>query len=175
MHVADRRDEGGDLNAVGELEVFLGDGASGNAADRLAGRSPAATAARPYAVLLLVGVVGVAGSREHIHCLVSVVLGPLIFILNNHADGATEGLAVFGSRLDGDLVLLVTGCSNTGLTGSAAGHLGLDVLLGQFHAGWASIDYTTDGSAVRLAIGGYSKELAESRHVAGRCSSVLLL
>jgi hypothetical protein len=73
VDVADGAGESDDLDTVGQLQVFLGDGAGRDTANGLARATPAAAAARLDAVLFEVGPVGVAGSRVDVHGLVAIV------------------------------------------------------------------------------------------------------
>lgn len=124
--------------------------------DGLTGTAAATTAAGLDAVLLEVGEIGMAGTGVQVHCATTVVLGPLILVANQHANWGTQCNAELCAGLDLDAILLIArGCQGA-LAGTAAGHLGLDVVLGELHAGRDTVDDTADGTAVRLAIaGGY--------------------
>lgn len=81
-----------------------------------------------------------------------LTLGALVLVEHHHADGGAEGDAKLGARLDQDAVLFVTGGRDVALAGATARHLGLDVVLGELHAGGDAVDDAADGAAVRLAI-----------------------
>jgi hypothetical protein len=81
-----------------------------------------------------------------------LTLGALILVEHHHADGGAEGDAKLGARLDQHTVLFVTGGRDVALAGATAGHLGLDVVLGELHAGGDAVDDAADGTTVRLAI-----------------------
>lgn len=144
VDVADGAGECDDLDAVSQSQVLLGDGASCNAADGLAGATSSTSAAGLDAVLLEVGPIGVAGPGEAVHSLVAVVLGSLVLIQNEHADWRSEGDAKLGAGLDLDSVLLVAGGCDVALAGATACHLRLDVVFGELHARWAAIDDAAD-------------------------------
>lgn len=152
--LADAAHEGDNLDAVGQLEVFLGDGAGGDAADGLAGAAPAAARGGLDAVLFEVGPVGVGGAGVHVHGGVAVVLGALVLVEDEHADGGAEGEAGLGAGLDLYAVLLVARGRDGGLAGAAARHLRLDVGLGEGHARGAAVDDAADGATVGFAIAG---------------------
>lgn len=120
--------------------------------DCLTGTAAATTAAGLDAVLLEVGEVGMAGTRVQVHCAAAVILGPLVLIADHHTNWGAQCNPELCARLDLDTVLLIArGCQGA-LAGTAAGHLGLDVVLGELHAGRAAVDDTADRAAVRLAI-----------------------
>lgn len=87
---ADAGDEGDDLDAVGQAQVLLGDGAGGDAANCLAGAAPAAAGRGLDAVLLEVRPVGVRGARVLVDGGVAVALGELILIHYTKADGSPK-------------------------------------------------------------------------------------
>lgn len=150
--LADAAHEGDDFDAVGQLEVFLGDGARCHAADGLAGGAAPSAGGGLHAVLFEVGPVGVGGAGEHVHGGVAVVLGALVLVEDEHADGGAQGDAGLGAGLDLHAVLFVARGRDGGLAGAAAGHLRLDVGLGEGHAGRAAVDDAADGAAVGFAI-----------------------
>lgn len=151
---ADAGDEGDDLDAVGQAQVLLGDGAGGDAADGLAGAAPAAAGRGLDAVLLEVCPVGVRGPRVLVDGGVAVVLGALVLVEHAQANRGAEGDAELGARLDLDAVLLVSRRGDGRLAGAAACHLRLDVGFGQGHAGRAAVDDAADGAAVGFTIAG---------------------
>lgn len=95
-----------------------------------------------------------AGAGEEVHCAVAVVLRPLVLIADHHSNWRAQCHTKLCARLDLDSVLLVARGRQGALAGSAAGHLRLDVALGELHARRAAVDDTADGAAVRLAIAG---------------------
>lgn len=141
---ADARDEGDDLDAVGQLQVLLGDGAGGHSADRLPCAAPSATGRGLDAVFLQVGPVCVRGSGEHVHGRVAVVLGSLVLVQDQHADRCAQRHAELGAGLDLDTIFLVTRGGNCGLAGATSRHLGLDIVFSQEHARRAAVDYAAD-------------------------------
>jgi hypothetical protein len=149
VDLADAGDEGDDLDAVGLLEVLLGDRARGDAADGLAGGGAAAAGGGLDAVLLEVGVVRVRGARVEVR--LGVVVRALVLVVDEEADGRAEGDAVLDAGLDVDEILFVTlpspvcewewsrvgecwvayGSGQVALAGAATAELGLDVGLGE--------------------------------------------
>jgi len=122
--------------------------------DGLTGTAAATTTAGLDAVLLEVGEVGMAGTRVQVHCAATVVLGPLILIADHDSNWSAQCNAELCARLDLDAILLIArGCQGA-LAGTAAGHLGLDIVLGELHTGRAAVDDTADRAAVRFAIAG---------------------
>lgn len=149
---ADAAHKGDNLDAVCQLEVFFGDCARCDAADRLAGAAPAAAGRGLDAVLFEVGPVGVRRAGVQVHGGVAIVLGALVLVEDEHADGRAQGDAAFGSGLNLNTVFFVARGRDGGLAGAAAGHLRLDVGLGEGHARRAAVDYAADRAAVGLAI-----------------------
>ena len=150
-HGGDERD---DLHAVGEGEVFLGDSSSRNSSNRLSRTASAPSAAGSDAVLLLVGVVRVAGPGEHVHGAAAVVFGPLVLIADHESYGGPESDAELGAGLDLDAVFLVAGGGEGALPRPPAGHLRLDVVFCDLHAWRAAVDNASYGAAVRLTVAG---------------------
>lgn len=99
-----------------------------------------------------------AGTRVQIHCAAAVVLWSLIFVANEHANWCTQRDSEFRSRLNFDSVLLVPWCRESTLTGPSAGHLRLDIVLREGHAGRAAVDNAADGAAMGFAITGNMSE-----------------
>lgn len=95
-----------------------------------------------------------AGTRVPVHCAAAVVLGALVFIAHHHSNWCAQRDTKLRAGLDLYSVLLVSRGRQGALSGTAAGHLGLDVVLGELHARRAAVDNTADGAAVRLAIAG---------------------
>lgn len=120
----------------------------------LAGTAASTTAAGLDAVFLEIGEVGMAGARVQVHCAATVVLGSLVLITDHHANWRAQRDAKLCARLDLYSVLLVPRGRQGALPGTATGHLGLDVVLGELHARRAAVDDTADGAAVRFAIAG---------------------
>lgn len=87
---ADAGDEGDDVDAIGQAQVLLGDGAGGDTANCLAGAAPAAAGRGLDAVLLEVCPVGVRGARVLVDGGVAVVLGALVFIHHKQADRGAQ-------------------------------------------------------------------------------------
>lgn len=161
-HIANLRNKGDNLNVVDGSQVLVGDGAGSHSANGLSGRRSASARRSLDAVLLLVGVVGMGGSRVVVH--LRVVMGSLVLVLNQHSDGSTQSLAVLGSALNSNSVSLVSRSGESRLSGSSSGQLGLDIGLIEIHSGGDSIDNAADGLAVRLAVGGDLEKRAESAH-----------
>lgn len=107
MDSADAGDEGDDLDAVGEAQVLLGDGAGSNASNCLAGAAPAAARRGLDAVLLEVCPVGVRGPGVLVDGGVAVVFGALILVHDTQANWGAQGDAELGARLDLDSIFLV--------------------------------------------------------------------
>jgi len=79
--------------------------------DCLAGRTSSASTARLQPVLFQVGIVGVRGAWVEIR--LRVVVGTLVFVLDEQRDGCSEGNAMLQARLEVHEVLfrsLDNGC-----------------------------------------------------------------
>lgn len=182
MDLSNRRDKGDDLDAVGDLQVLLGDGTSSDTADGLTSRRASSTGRGLDTILLEVGVVGVRGARVEVG--LGVVVGALVLVADLEGDRRAEGDTVLDTGVDDDKVLLVTRSGQVGLAGTTASELGLDVSLDELHAlrsgdyvsrhyriGRLSlthrgdtIDNGTDRRAVGFTIGGDTEDATESRH-----------
>lgn len=127
-------------------------GISGSLTNRLTGTTATTTAAGLDAVLLQIGQVGVTGAGVQVHGAVAVVLGSLVFVAHHHANRSSQGNSKLRSGLDFNAVLLITRRRQSTLTGTSAGHLGLDVVLGEFHSWGAAVDDAADRAAVRFTI-----------------------
>ena len=69
----------------------------------LAGGAPSTSTARLQPVLFQVGVVGVGWTRVEIR--LRVVVGTLVFVLDEQSNGCSEGHAMLQARLELDEVL----------------------------------------------------------------------
>lgn len=76
----------------------------------------------------------------------------MVLVQDHHANRGSQRDTKLGSRLDKDLVLLISRGGDVALAGTATGHLRLDIFLGELHAGRASVDDAADRAAVGLAI-----------------------
>lgn len=94
----------------------------------------------------------------HIHGLIAVVLGALVLIHDANADRCAQCDAELSTRLDLNLVLLISRSCDRGLSGTAACHLGLDIGFGKLHTRRAAVNDGANTEAVGLAIAG---ELSE--------------
>lgn len=81
-----------------------------------------------------------AGPGVQIHRAAAVILRSLVLIAHNHRNWRTESVSALSAGLNLDSVLFIAGCSESALAGTAAGHLRLDVGLGEGHAWRAAID-----------------------------------
>ena len=148
-------------------QPLLGDGAGGHHRRRQPRRGAAAAARIAQAVLLQVGVVGVAGA-EGLRDL-AVVLAALVGVADQQADRRAGGLALVHAREDLDLVLFLALRDVAAGAGAAPIEVGLDVGFRQLHAGRAAVDHAADRRPVRLAEVGDREERAEgvAAHGAG--------
>src|SRR3990167_8401728 len=119
----------------------------------------AATARVADAELLPVGVVGMTraeGLQD-----VAVVLAALVGVADQQGDRRAGGLALVHATEDFHRVGLVALGHELAGAGAAAVQIGLDVGLGQGHAGRATVDHAANGRAVGFTEVGDAKQGAE--------------
>lgn len=116
--------------------------------DGLSCTAPATATACFDAIFLQVCPIGVARTRVEVHGAVAVILRPLVLVHDPHANGRSQRDAKLGAGLDFHTILLVARGGDCALARPTAGHLGLDVGLGELHARRAAVDNATDGEAV---------------------------
>jgi hypothetical protein len=166
--VADGSCKADNFYSIGFTEVLLSNCASSDTAyvslvsaiwqwcdwltNGLAGTAPTPTRAGLHAVLLQVRPVRMAGSWVHVHCLVAVVLLPLVLVHDSETDRRAQCDAKLGTGLYLDAIFLITWGRYGGLARSSARHLGLDIVVCEGHAWRAAIDNGTNRQAMRLAI-----------------------
>ncbi|MNF52088.1 hypothetical protein D3C84_334280 [compost metagenome] len=139
-------------------QVLLGNGAGGHAHGGLARRAAAAATVVAQAVLVMVGVVGVGRAEQVLDR--RVVLGLLVGIADQQADGAAGGLALEHPGEDFHHIVFLT------LGGVAAGarlapvEVALHVLQRQLQARRATIDDGDQRRAMAFASAGDGEQLA---------------
>ncbi len=170
LHRTDLRDMAPDLDAELRLQVFLGDGTGRNTHRRLTRRGAAAAAIVAEAVFLRVGVVGMAGTERRGD--VGVVLGFLVGVLDQKADGRARGPALEHAGEDFHHVVLATLRAELRGAGLAPVEVGLQVGLGQLESGWHAVDNGAEREAMRFAEGGDAEKFAYgvAGHVVSRFS-----
>jgi hypothetical protein len=132
VDLSGRRDKGDDLDAVGDLQVFLGNGTSSDTPNGLTGGRASSSGRSLDTILLEVGVVGVRGTRVEVG--LGVVVGALVLVADLERDWCAKGDTVLNTRVDDYKILLVAGGGQVRLAGAAASKLGLDVSLDELHA-----------------------------------------
>ncbi|RMM20765.1 Alpha/beta hydrolase protein [Pseudomonas syringae pv. aptata] len=148
-------------------QILLGNGPRSHTHGGFPCRTASATAVVADAVLVVIGVIGV-GRAEQVFDR-RIVLGFLIGVADQQADGGAGGLALEDPRENLDFIGLLT------LRGVAAGarlapvEVALQVLQVQFQPGRAAVDDSDQRRAVAFAGGGDSEQLAES--VAGHAGA----
>ncbi|RMV62333.1 Alpha/beta hydrolase protein [Pseudomonas syringae pv. pisi] len=148
-------------------QILLGNGPRSHTHGGFPCRTASATAVVADAVLVVIGVIGV-GRAEQVFDR-RIVLGFLIGVADQQADGGAGGLALEDPRENLDFIGLLT------LRGVAAGarlapvKVALQVLQVQFQPGRAAVDDSDQRRAVAFAGGGDSEQLAES--VAGHAGA----
>src|SRR5690606_32048503 len=152
------------LDSVAVLQILAGDAPGRHPHGGLPGRGAAATAIVADAVLVLVAVIGVGGAKLILD--LGVVLGALVGILDDHANGRAGGPALEHPGEDLHLVRLPALGGVAGLPGLAAIEVQLQIRLTQFEARGAAVDDATEGKAMALAKGGHREEF--SKGVAGQ-------
>ena len=93
-----------------------------------------------------------AGSWVLVHGLVAVILLALVLVHDPDANWSAQCNAELCTGLDLHAVLFVAGSCDSGLAGSAARHLGLNVILGEGHTRRAAVNYGADGKTVGFTI-----------------------
>ncbi len=169
--LADLRQVGDEARAVLQLQPLAG---NRGRRDRRRGepcRRPAAAARIAKAVLVQVGVVGVARAEGVEQ--VRVVLAALVGVADQEADRRARGPAFEHAREDLDLVRFLTLGDMARGAGAAAVELGLDVGLRELHPGRAAVDDAADRGAVALAEIRDAEQRAEgaSRHQVNSASA----
>ena len=143
-----------------------GHGAGGHAGSRFAGRAAAPAAVVAAAILGVVGIVGVAGAVGVGN--VRVVVGALVGVGDEQADGRAGSQALEQARLNVHGVGLLAGRGEVGLAGPAPVEGGLNMSGIDGHARRAAVDNHADARPVRFAKRGDAKEGAEGiRHIIG--------
>src|SRR5690606_31160236 len=139
-------------------QILLGDGAGRPAHGGFARRAAATAAVVADAVLAAVGVVGMGRTEQILDR--RVVLGLLVGVADQQADGATGGPAFEYAGENLHLVGFLT------LGGMAAGarlaavEVTLQVFQGNLDTGWATVDYGDQRRAMAFASGGDGEQLA---------------
>ena len=147
-------------------EPLLGDRTGRDHGRRESRRRAPATPRIANAVLLPVGVIGVAGP-ELLRDL-TVVFAALVGVLDQQRDRGAGGLALVDATQDLHRVRLAALRHVATGTGAAAVEIALDVGLGQRHAGRAAVDDATDRWAVGFTKIGDCEKGAESVAAHGR-------
>jgi hypothetical protein len=114
--------------------------------------APSTARASLDTVLLEVSPVRVTWPGVHVHRFVTIVLWALVLIHNPDAYWCAQREAKLGTRLDFNLVLLVSRCRNRRLSRSSTCHLGLNIALGESHTRRTSINDGADTEAMGFAI-----------------------
>ena len=138
---------------------LLRDGAGADDGRGQARRRAAAAARVAHTVFMPVGVVGMARA-ERVRD-VAVVLAALVRVFDQQCDRGARRDALVHAGQDPDLVRFLALRHVARRTRLAAVQLRLDVGFGQRQARRAAIDHAADRGTVRLAEGGYGKQLAK--------------
>lgn len=93
-----------------------------------------------------------AGPWVLVHGLVAIVLLALVLIHDPDTNWRAQCDSKLCAGLNFDAILLVSGCCDGRLAGSAARHLGLNVTFGESHAWRAAVDDGANGKTVGFAI-----------------------
>src|SRR5262249_3626214 len=147
------------------LQHLARDRTGGDAARGLARRRTAAAAIVADAVFRPVGVVGVAGPELVLDG--AVILGALVFVLDQEADRRPRRLPLEQARQDLHLVGLAPLRREARLAGPAAIEPGLDVGFAQRDARRHAVDDAADRRPMTLTPGRESEEMTEAveRHL----------
>ena len=146
------------------LEVLLGDGARRYPHRGLPRRGAAAAAVVARAVFLLVAVVGM--TRAELLLDIAVVLGTLIGVFDQQANGRTRGLALEDAGENFHRIGLAPGSGEFRGARFAAVEIALEITLLQLDARRAAVNHAAQGQAVTLAKGGNGEQFtyAVARH-----------
>jgi hypothetical protein len=131
-------------------------GATRGAVSRALDRPPPRVADAVFLVIGDVGMAGAEGLRD-----LAIVLRPLVGVFDHQLDRRAGGLAFEHARQDADLVRFLALGGELVLAGLALVQPGLDVGLGQRHAGRAAVHRAADGRPVAFAPGGDAEKVAE--------------
>ena len=151
---------GDHLGAVGLGQQLFGNGASGHAANRLAGGGASTPTAGLDAVLRLVGGIGMGGPKGHLHLL--VIAGPLVLVAHHHGDRGSQGDPIEQTAEDFNLVGFLARGGDFALTRFAAIQFGLDGIEVEVEPWRAAIDDHPHTAPVGFPEGADLKELAEA-------------
>ena len=144
--LAQLRHAGAEFGAVLLRQPLLGHGACRHRGRRQAGGRPAAAARVADAVLVPVGVVSMAGAEALGD--VAVVLAALVGVADQQGNGGAGGLALVHAREDFHRIGLVALRDVAAGARAAPVQVGLDVSLGEGHAGRAAVNHAANGRAV---------------------------
>ena len=103
-NLSNTTDESNNLNTEALFQVFLGDSTGSDSTNGFSCRSPSTSRGSFQTVLCQVSVVGMGWTGVEIS--LGVVVGSVVFVVNEKTDWCTEGNTVFSSRLDVDSVVL---------------------------------------------------------------------
>ncbi len=146
LHLADLGHAGAKARAVFFRQPLLGDGAGRHGGRRQPGRGSAPAARIADAVLVPVGIVGMA--RAEALGDVRVILAALVGVADQQGDGRARGTAFIDAGEDLHRIGLGALGDVAAGAGPAAVQVGLDVGLRQFHARRATVDHAANGRAV---------------------------
>ncbi len=138
-----------DHDTIGLIEPLPGDGRCGDTHCRLAGRRASPAPVVPNAVLLPVGIVGMAGPERIDQ--IAVVFAASVFVSDQQRDGGTGRLALEDPGQNLDAVGFLTLRDVARGAGLAAIEIVLDVFEGQAETGRAAVDHTADRRPMTLA------------------------
>src|SRR5580704_9507343 len=166
-----------DAHAEAARQVTPRDRTRRGAHHRLARARASAAAIVAYAVLLLVGVVGMPGAEAVLDLL--VVARPRVGVLDHEPDGRAGGASFEHAGEDAHLVALAALADEVRGAGAPAVDVLLQVRLAQLEPRRTAVDDAPERRAVTLAEGGDREELADgvaghgSLQLAGSCSRVI--
>ncbi len=162
--VADLRKVAADLHAETLAQVLARDGTGGDAHHGLARRGAPAAAVVAKAVFLLVGVVGVTGTKPVLDLL--VVARTRVGVLDEDADGRAGGAALEHTGEDLHRVGFVALTDELRRAGAAPVDVALQIGLAQLESRRAAVDDATQRGSVTLAEGRHREQSADriTRH-----------
>lgn len=154
IFISNRRHESDNLNTGYQHQALFSDGSSCHPTDCLSRTRSTSTTRSPNPVLLLIGEIGMTWSWVHVHGLISIVFGSLVFIHDPQTNWCPKSLAPLRPGLDLDPILFISWSCYIRLARASTCELWLSISFGELKTGRNSVYYDSDGKTMPFAITG---------------------